>query len=102
MVPVESRLMAKDRYRPFEHRDWRAENGMFEIGDRVVIPKLVWVDFRPWAPGITGTVVRNSKAYLGIIVRLDSPRKEIDPLSGDAMEITEYNFNGRHLAKLEA
>ena len=93
--------MAKDRYKPFAHEEWRAENGPFAVGDRVVVPKLVWVDFRAWAPGTKGTVVRNSKSYLGIIVRLDSPRKEIDLLSRKVFELAEYNFNGRHLAKLE-
>jgi len=93
--------MAKDRYKPFAREDWRAEKGTFQICDRVVVPKMVWVDFRAWAPGAKGTVVRNSKSYLGIIVRLDSPRMETEPLTGETINITEYNFNGRHLTKLE-
>ena len=81
--------------------EWKAENASFEVGACVVIPADVWVDFRPWKAGTTGTVVRNSGAYLGIIVRFDVPRRERDNLTGAVYELTEYNFNGRHLARLE-
>lgn len=67
----------------------------FPVGSRVRIRRCV-EDFVYFGDGTdTGTVVRNSRSYLGIIVRFDRPRHYKD---GSVM--TEFNFRPQNLELL--
>ena len=48
-----------------------AEYARFPVGQRVAVTTK-WADFMPMTPGQRGTVIRNSRSYYGIIVRLDN------------------------------
>ena len=67
---------------------------MWPIGSRVVVP--VAEDMHFFRPGTTGTVARHgTRAYLGVIVRLDRP---IRCDHGHYVHlIEEFNFNAADL-----
>lgn len=65
------------------------------IGTRVkVISSLV--DFRFFRKTETGTIIKNSGQYLGIVVRFDKPM-----IYEDGYKCHEHNFNAKDLEAIE-
>lgn len=65
--------------------------GLYPAGTRVEITRGC-EDFRCFKQGETGTVIRNSGKYLGIIVKLDRQRPDYPD---------EWNFNPSSLQRLD-
>jgi len=71
----------------------------FPIGTRVMIATPCQ-DFHFFYHE-TGTVIRNSGKYLGVIVQFDEPRHYANRDGSDAWTMTEFGFNPGDLVPLE-